>query len=58
MRPSVLLGLEGEGETTMLDFDFLCTYRLDLYDYDCRKQGAQRVAMEAMSAWTGQPLVD
>ena len=58
MRPSKLLGLESEGETTMFDFDFLCAYRLDMYELDARKQLANRIIRELSAAWKGQPIED
>jgi hypothetical protein len=43
-RPSKLAGLPDD--VIALDFDLAATYRLDLYDRDCRKQQAQMIAIE------------
>jgi len=48
--------LEAQGDATMLDFDILCAYRLDLYERDCRNQLANRTAAEVISMYTGEPI--
>jgi hypothetical protein len=44
-----------EDDPLLLDFDFACAYRLDLYERDARKQQAQMIAMEVSRLFGGEP---